>query len=132
MEAGGAPAAVPEFDLTENTVEELWRRVKKQLISVGKGGVKPSHIRSLNSLIAAHTLVKVKVNIPNANLAEVGLELAGKGAGAPPGTGDEGASSPSVEVSVVKVNSNQKTILFANTEFLSAQARGEVFDSESI
>lgn len=38
-------------------------RVKKQLISVGKGGIKPSHVRSLNSLIAAHTLVKVKVCI---------------------------------------------------------------------
>lgn len=36
-------------------------RVKKQLISVGKSGIKPSHVRSLNSLVAAHTLVKVKV-----------------------------------------------------------------------
>lgn len=76
----------------------------------------------------ASWFVSSQVNIPNANLAEVGLELAGKGAEASEG-GDEDAS-PTVEVSVVTVNSNQKTILFANTEFLSAQARGEVFDSE--
>lgn len=30
-------------------------------MSVGKAGVKPSHVRSLNALVEAHTLVKVKV-----------------------------------------------------------------------
>ncbi|CBJ27586.1 expressed unknown protein [Ectocarpus siliculosus] len=126
MNAGGevSAAAVPEFDLAEKTVEELWMRVKKQLISVGKGGIKPSHVRSLNSLIAAHTLVKVKVNIPNADLEEVGLELAGKG-GLALGGGDGDEASPAVGVSVVTVNPNQKVILFANTEFLASQARGE-------
>ncbi|CAM9934369.1 unnamed protein product [Ectocarpus sp. 12 AP-2014] len=126
MNAGGdvSAAAVPEFDLAEKKVEELWMRVKKQLISVGKGGIKPSHVRSLNSLIAAHTLVKVKVNIPNADLEEVGLELAGKG-GLKLGGGDGDEASPAVGVSVVTVNPNQKVILFANTEFLASQARGE-------
>lgn len=71
------------------------------------------------------------MNIPNANLAEVGLELAGKGGGGATEGGDEDAPSPAVGVSVVTVNSNQNTILFANTEFLAAQARGEVFDSNS-
>lgn len=47
-------------------------RVKKQLFSVGKGGVKPSHVRSLNTLIAAHTLVKVKVRAPHETRAVVG------------------------------------------------------------
>ncbi|CAM9893467.1 unnamed protein product [Ectocarpus fasciculatus] len=126
MNAGGevSAAAVPEFDLDAKTVEELWMRVKKQLISVGKGGIKPSHVRSLNSLIAAHTLVKVKVNIPNADLEEVGLELAGKG-GLRLGGGDGDEASPAVDVSVVTVNPNQKVILFANTELLASQARGE-------
>lgn len=72
------------------------------------------------------------MNIPNANLAEVGLELAGKGGGGgATERGDEDAPSPAVGVSVVTVNYNQNTILFANTEFLAAQARGEVFDSNS-
>ncbi|CAM9891931.1 unnamed protein product [Scytosiphon promiscuus] len=133
-EEGGevAPAAadMQGVDLTDKTVEELWMRVKKQLLSVGKGGIKPSHVRSLNSLVEAHTLVKVKINIPNADLEEVGLELAGKGglalqAGA---QGDAGAS-PVVGVSVVTVNSNQNMILFANTDFLKSEAKGEVFDS---
>lgn len=59
------PALLPKvscvFVDTLLRYQELWRRVKKQLISVGKGGVKASHIRSLHSLVAAHTLVKVKV-----------------------------------------------------------------------
>lgn len=72
-----------------------------------------------------------QINIPNANLAEVGLELAGKGGGAASEGGGENAPSPAVDVSVVTVNSNQNTILFANTEFLASEAKGEVFDSEN-
>ncbi|CAM9380991.1 unnamed protein product [Hapterophycus canaliculatus] len=103
-------------------------RVKKQLISVGKGGIKPSHVRSLSSLIAAHTLVKVKVNIPHADLEEVGLELAGKGGLASEAdAGDEAGAS--VGVSVVTVNPNQNIILFANTDFLASLAKGDVFTS---
>lgn len=71
-----------------------------------------------------------QVNIPNADLAEVGLELAGKGGGASDG-GDDHAPSPAVDVSVVTVNSNQNTILFADTAFLASQARGEVFGGEN-
>ncbi|CAN0400709.1 unnamed protein product [Pylaiella littoralis] len=128
----GAAADVPVFDLSDKAIEDMWMRVKKQLFSVGKGGVKPSHVRSLNTLIAAHTLVKVKINIPNADLEEVGLELAGKGgaAAATLGGGVEDESSSGVDISVVTVKPNQKTILFANTEFLTAQARGEVFNNE--
>lgn len=64
------------------------------------------------------------MNIPNADLEEVGLELAGKG-GLKLGGGDGDEASPAVDVSVVTVNPNQKVILFANTEFLASQARGE-------
>lgn len=73
-----------------------------------------------------------QINIPNADLEEVGLELAGKGgaAAATLGGGVEDESSSGVDISVVTVKPNQKTILFANTEFLTAQARGEVFNNE--
>lgn len=71
-----------------------------------------------------------QINIPNADLEEVGLELAGKsGKAASSGGGDGDKSSPGVDISVVTVKPSQKTILFANTEFLAAQARGEVFDN---
>eukprot|EP00904_Undaria_pinnatifida_P009003 jgi/Undpi1/5232/HiC_scaffold_2.g00513.m1 len=109
-------------------------------MSVGKAGVKPSHVRSLNALVEAHTLVKVKINIPGADLGEVGLQLCGtEGSGSPVAGGDEeksspisadGASSPlPVSVSVVTNRDNQRIILFAKTEFLESLAKGEVFNN---
>lgn len=72
----------------------------------------------------------MQINIPNADLEEVGLELARKGGPAlEAGAGDETGASPAVGVSVVKVNSNQNMILFANTDFLISLSKGDVFTS---
>ncbi|CAN0405608.1 unnamed protein product, partial [Laminaria digitata] len=120
--------------------QELWTRPRKHLMSVGKAGVKPSHVRSLNALVEAHTLVKVKINIPGADLGEVGLQLCGtEGSGAAAEGGDEAEPSPvsaeeassslPTSVSVVTNRDNQHIILFAKTEFLASLAKGEVFNN---
>lgn len=71
-----------------------------------------------------------QINIPKADLEEVGLELAGKGGLAlDTDSGGDAGAPPVVGVSVVTVNPNQNMILFANTEFLESQAKGEVFTS---
>lgn len=81
-----------------------------------------------------------QINIPGADLGEVGLQLCGtEGSGSPVAGGDEeksspisadGASSPlPVSVSVVTNRDNQRIILFAKTEFLESLAKGEVFNN---
>ena len=37
-------------------------------MSVGRAGVKPSHVRSLHELVEAHTLVKVKVRFSTVSM----------------------------------------------------------------
>jgi hypothetical protein len=42
-------------------MEMAWRHIKKPLISIGARGVVSSHANSLRDLMAAHTVVKVKI-----------------------------------------------------------------------
>jgi RNA-binding protein YhbY len=74
--------------LSEKTLDDLWRRPKKELLKIGKGGVTESHVRSLRELIRAHTIVKVKLNTESATfenclaLAEALLETGNEKSGA--------------------------------------------------
>ena len=61
--------------LSEKVLEELWRKPKKELLRVGKGGVTESHVRSLKELMAAHSVVRVKLNTQSATYDDC-LELA--------------------------------------------------------
>ena len=51
-----------ESNIPEKTMEEVWRYVKKPLISVGTKGATIKHGNSLRQLLDDHTVVKVKVN----------------------------------------------------------------------
>merc|ERR1712194_469214 len=49
-------------NIPNKLMEELWRYVKKPLISVGGKGATNKHGNSLRQLLDDHTVVKVKVN----------------------------------------------------------------------
>ncbi len=51
-----------ESNIPEKLMEEVWRYVKKPLISVGGKGATSKHGNSLRQLLDDHTVVKVKVN----------------------------------------------------------------------
>ena len=51
-----------ESNIPEPLMEEVWRYVKKPLISVGGKGATSKHGNSLRQLLDDHTVVKVKVN----------------------------------------------------------------------
>jgi RNA-binding protein YhbY len=74
--------------LSEKTLDDLWRRPKKELLKIGKGGVTESHVRSLRELLRAHTIVRVKLNTESATfenclaLAEALLETGNEKSGA--------------------------------------------------
>lgn len=76
-----------------------------------------------------------QINIPGADLGEVGLQLCGtEGSGAAAEGGDEAEPSPvsaeeATSVSVVTNRDNQHIILFAKTDFLASLAKGEVFNN---
>ena len=55
-------SAAGESNIPEPLVEEVWRYVKKPLISVGGKGATSKHGNSLRQLLDDHTVVKVKVN----------------------------------------------------------------------
>ena len=57
-----ASAAPAESDIPDSVMEEVWRYVKKPLISVGGKGATNKHGNSLRQLLNDHTAVKVKVN----------------------------------------------------------------------
>ena len=52
---------VVAMDATDPTVRAAWDSVRKQLISVGRAGVRQSHANSLAEALRAHSLVKVKL-----------------------------------------------------------------------
>ena len=61
-----APAEGTEVlcDLPEATVAAVWAAAHpKPLLRIGKGGVKPSHVRSLGELLRAHAVVKVRLGV---------------------------------------------------------------------
>ncbi|KAG5175380.1 hypothetical protein JKP88DRAFT_228902 [Tribonema minus] len=62
-----APAVDLSHGLSEATIEELWRKPKKELLKIGQGGVTASHVRSLTDLVQHHTIVRVKVNTKGAS-----------------------------------------------------------------
>ena len=51
-----------ESNIPDNLMEQVWRYVKKPLISVGGKGATNKHGNSLRQLLDDHTVVKVKVN----------------------------------------------------------------------
>ena len=51
-----------ESNIPDNLMENVWRYVKKPLISVGGKGATKKHGNSLRQLLDDHTVVKVKVN----------------------------------------------------------------------
>ena len=55
-------STTPESNIPDKTMEEVWRFVKKPLISVGGKGATEKHGNSLRQLLDHHTVVKVKVN----------------------------------------------------------------------
>jgi len=46
----------------EENMERAWRHAKKPLLRIGKHGAGETHGNALKELLAAHTVVKVKVN----------------------------------------------------------------------
>ncbi|CAM9756966.1 unnamed protein product [Discosporangium mesarthrocarpum] len=120
-DGGSADLAVVEgHALSTKTVEELWRKPRKHLISIGKGGVKPSHCRSLEELVGAHALVKVKVNMKDPDLVEVGRQLCTPVASPEKEGEGEGGKVPALapRVAMVTFKTGQRIILFCDVGFL--------------
>lgn len=122
---GNAIGAKAEFGLSDGILEELWRRPRKHFFSIGKSGLKPSHLRSLRELVQAHTLVKVKVNIPGADFDQVSLQLCGRISIPGFETRKEFDVPEAPSVSMVMYRTAQNMILFAETQFLTDQAAAE-------
>ena len=48
--------------LDKNAIDALWAMTPKSLLSIGGKGVQDSHVRSLNTLLRQHDVVKVKLS----------------------------------------------------------------------
>ena len=57
-------------DLDEAAVSALWAMTSKSLLSIGGKGVQDSHVRSLQTLLKQHEVVKVKISDHRTNTAE--------------------------------------------------------------
>ncbi|CAM9152142.1 unnamed protein product [Choristocarpus tenellus] len=125
--------AIPESETSvagrvtsnDDRLEELWRKPKKHLMSIGREGVKHSHRRSLVELVKAHSLVKVKV-IPKkgVDIAEAGRQLCervGVEGGKGGKLGDEKAQlSAEPLVGVIMIRPSSGLILFGEAEFVKS------------
>ena len=64
-----------ESNIPEKLMEEVWRYVKKPLISVGGKGATSKHGNSLRQLLDDHTVVKVKVNTKSFGTSRILSEI---------------------------------------------------------
>ena len=58
------PESEESVTSTDSTpgIDKAWRHVSKPLLRIGSKGLAPSHARSLDELMKAHTCVKIKIN----------------------------------------------------------------------
>lgn len=84
-------------------MEEVWRFVKKPLISVGGKGATEKHGNSLRQLLDHHTVVKVKVNTKSFGTLENAYERLREL------TVKSGASE---DIELIQMRQKERTIMF--------------------
>lgn len=84
-----------------DAMERTWRSVKKPMVRIGSKGTALSHGNSLRELLAAHTVVKVKVNNSRIPLEETFAVLKG--------FAEQSGASKGIEL--IQARENEKIIL---------------------
>mmetsp|Transcript_16014 Transcript_16014/g.36929 ORF Transcript_16014/g.36929 Transcript_16014/m.36929 type:complete len:171 (+) Transcript_16014:134-646(+) len=95
--------ATSDSNIEEKLIEDVWRYVKKPLVSVGAKGANEKHGNSLRQLLNDHTAVKVKVNTKSFGTLEKAYERLREL------TVESGASE---DIELIQMREKDRTILF--------------------
>lgn len=96
-------ATTSESQGSNKFVDEVWRYVKKPLVSIGGKGATAKHGNSLRQLLNDHTAVKVKVNTKPFGTLEKAYERVRELA-------VESGASPDIEL--LQMRESDRTIMF--------------------
>lgn len=106
--------------LGQDTLEELWRKPKKELLRIGQSGVTASHIRSLQDLVGHHTIVRVKCNSSGGGsyeeLTKLGEQLVA--------VAGDGQAAQGRGLRLLGVRPSTKLLLVGDAEFVDGLPKG--------
>eukprot|EP00640_Fibrocapsa_japonica_P007163 CAMPEP_0113943202 /NCGR_PEP_ID=MMETSP1339-20121228/20505_1 /TAXON_ID=94617 /ORGANISM="Fibrocapsa japonica" /LENGTH=157 /DNA_ID=CAMNT_0000948007 /DNA_START=55 /DNA_END=528 /DNA_ORIENTATION=- /assembly_acc=CAM_ASM_000762 len=103
----GVPRKPPKVYPENMPLHDLWKLQRKALIRIGSKGVGNGHKSSIASMVAAHPVVKVKVNQNHPDLDQIAAEMIG-------------SKGSEIVVLDKKQMDKQKLILFSSPKFVES------------